>query len=496
MMNFNFHLELLGTVNNVFDLFRHFRVDLESEFCFLLESVQEETKETLYSFMCFEPDYVLEIKKGKSKIRSVHSERGEKILEQINSREPINPERQDFLLEDRVKYDIKAFDELDRYVIFNQNTFREIFPRNVFYGGYLGYVGYDCVASWVGFNSRSPYPDVLMGFHSKVLVYNHQNRQLFFIDNTFEGESSYERPEELIKSMRRYEPRQEPNYPKLPISATDGYQSNVTFDEYAEMIEKTKEHVYSGDIIQAVISRKIQTTTTGDDLDIYGALRLLNPSPYMYYLDFGDIRLLGSSPEALVSIDNKKVRTVPIAGTRKRGATPEEEERMIKELTSDPKEQAEHVMLVDLARNDLAKISKVGSVSASTFKAVRKYKHLMHLVTHLEAERRDLSSVEILRSMFPAGTVSGAPKLRAMEIINEVERDSRGPYGGVVGYFSLNGDADLAIAIRTIFRHNDDLTVQAGGGIVKDSIPELEWIETRNKMRSILLSIKMAEALP
>ena len=168
---------------------------------------------------------------------------------------------------------------------------------------------------------------------------------------------------------------------------------------------------------------------------------------------------------------------------------------MTNELLNDPKEKAEHLMLVDLARNDLSKISKTGTVKAKDFQSIRKYKHLMHMVTHLECKKRNIPSVDILRSMFPAGTLTGAPKLRAMEIINEIEMESRGPYGGVVGYFSLNGDADFAIAIRTIFRNKKELTVQAGGGIVKDSQPRLEWIETRNKMRSTLLSIKMAEEL-
>jgi len=494
LMNFNFHLELLGQKYDIFNLFNHLISDLEVEYSFLLESVQEETRETLYSFICLEPDFILEIKNGKLKIRTVLSERGEKILEEINSTETKPFIESNGSFNDQVKYDMKAFDELQKYVFFNKNAFREIFPRNVFYGGYLGYIGYDSVASWVKFNSKSSYPDVLLGLHSKVLIYNHKTGQLFSIDNTLEGENGYERPIELIKSIKKYHRHPMKKYPELSLNETEEYKSTVPFEKYSEMIEKTREHIFSGDIIQAVISRKIKTCSSADDLDIYGALRLLNPSPYMYYLNFKDIRILGSSPEALVSMDNEHVRTVPIAGTRRRGKTPEEEEKMVRELTQDPKEQAEHVMLVDLARNDLAKVSKSGTVIAKDFKVVRKYKHLMHLVTHLESQRRDISSVEILRSMFPAGTVSGAPKLRAMEIINEVERESRGPYGGVVGYFSLNGDADFAIAIRTIFMNNKELTVQAGGGIVKDSIPRLEWIETRNKMRSILLSIRMAEA--
>jgi len=492
-MNFNFHLELVGRNFDIFALYEHLVKDLDLNYSALLESVEENTRETLYSFICIEPDFIFEIDKGKSKIRNVFTERGEKIIEEINSREIKNNGINNITLDDRVNYDMRSLDELQKYVIFDGNVFREIFPRNVFYGGYLGYIGYDTVASYVKYEPNSSYPDVLMGMHTKVLIYNHKTNQLFRIENTLEDEKFYASPTELRRSIRNYHPKPSKKFPDIPLEALEEYKSTIPFEEYSEMIEKTREYIYAGDIIQAVISRKINLETKASDLDIYAALRQLNPSPYMYYLNFKDIRIIGSSPEALVSIDNDIVRTVPIAGTRKRGATEEEDQKMTDELQYDPKEKAEHLMLVDLARNDLSKISKIGSVKALDFQVVRKYKHLMHLVTFLESEKRDISSIEVLRSMFPAGTLSGAPKLRAMEIINEIEKESRGPYGGVVGYFSLNGDADFAIAIRTMFLNKSNVTIQAGGGIVKDSQPKLEWIETRNKMRSVLRAIKMAE---
>ncbi|NHI93464.1 MAG: anthranilate synthase component I family protein [Candidatus Lokiarchaeota archaeon] len=494
-MNFNLHLELLGQNYDIFNLFSHLTEDLDAKNSFLLESVQENTRETLYSFICLEPDFIVEIRKDKAKVRDITTERGHKILDEINSREINISSNANDLLDDQVKYNMEALDALQKYVVFTKKSFREIFPRNVFYGGYLGYIGYDTVAPWVKFTSRSPYPDILMGMQTRVLIYNHKTRQLYVITNTIEGENGYETPMELKKSIEKYKAGPLKKYPDIPLETLDEYKSTVSFEKYSEMIDKTREYIYAGDIIQAVISRKIELTTPAKDIEIYGALRQLNPSPYMYYINFDNIRLLGSSPEALVSIDNEMIRTVPIAGTRKRGLTKEEDEAMKNELINDPKEKAEHLMLVDLARNDLAKVSERGTVNALDFQAIKKYTHLMHMVTHLESKKRNISSVDILRSMFPAGTLTGAPKLRAMEIINEIENDSRGPYGGVVGYFSLNGDADFAIAIRTIFMNDSKLTVQAGGGIVKDSQPKLEWIETRNKMRSTLSAIKMAEEL-
>ncbi len=258
------------------------------------------------------------------------------------------------------------------------------------------------------------------------------------------------------------------------------------------MIEKTKEHIYAGDIIQAVISRRLYTESKVDSMAIYEILRQLNPSQYMYNMNFDDVKIIGSSPEALVSKNKDILTTVPIAGTIRRGQTPEEDLKLEKELIEDPKEQAEHIMLVDLARNDLAKVSYPGTVDTYELMSIQKYQKVQHIISKVRS-RTPLDGYQVLKSMFPAGTLSGAPKKRAMEIINELETESRGPYGGGVGYFSINGDMTFAIAIRTLFGKAGKYFAQAGGGIVADSQPDDEFRETYNKLYSVIKSIKIAE---
>ncbi|MFX0141283.1 MAG: anthranilate synthase component I family protein, partial [Candidatus Hodarchaeota archaeon] len=383
-------------------------------------------------------------------------------------------------------------DLLEKLTPLEEHGFYEIFPRNVFYGGYLGYIGYDIVRDWVGFTRKTNFPDVMVGMHTKVLIFNHRTNKLYHIENALKN--GYKPPERIIRSLKKYKPLKPMQYPQVSINGTSNIVSNVNEVEYFKMIEKIKDYIYSGDIIQAVLSRKLKVKSETHDMDIYGALRQINPSPYMYYLNFGKIRIIGSSPEALVTIDNDKISTVPIAGTRKRGKTPEEDEALENELLGDIKERAEHVMLVDLARNDLAKVSKPGTVKPIDFMKIKRFRNVMHIITTLNSIKREkISSFEILKSMFPAGTVSGAPKLRAMEIIDELEKEPRGPYAGVVGYCSLNGDCDWAITIRTLYLNKSEITAQAGGGIVKHSQPANEWFETENKLKSILQSVKMAE---
>ncbi len=259
------------------------------------------------------------------------------------------------------------------------------------------------------------------------------------------------------------------------------------------MIEKTKEHIYAGDIIQAVISRRLYIESKINPMAIYEVLRVLNPSQYMYNINFDDIRIIGSSPEALVTKNKDILSTVPIAGTIRRGKTPEEDLKLEKELLGDPKERSEHLQLVDLARNDLAKVSFPGTVDTYELMVIKKFQKVQHIVSKVRS-RTPLDGYQVLKSVFPAGTLSGAPKLRAMQIIQELETESRGPYGGGVGYFSFNGDMTFAIAIRTLFGRNGTYFAQAGGGIVADSQPHEEYMETYNKLYSVLKSIKIAEA--
>ncbi|MHA1300177.1 MAG: anthranilate synthase component I family protein [Candidatus Helarchaeota archaeon] len=493
-MEFNFHIEALGKYKDIFSLFRHLNLDLDLKQSFLLESVQEQSKDLLFSFICLEPDYVLEINDNNYKFRNITNEKGETIKNYLESSEKIDNLQTDERFTDKVIYNIKAIDILKSLFPKNAQSFHEIFPRNIFYGGYLGYIGYDVVSDWVGYKQKTNYPDVLMGMHTKVLVYNHRTNNLYFIENSLKN--GYQPPNELINSLKKYQPIKHTKYPNVSINGTDNIISNTSEIEYVKIIEKIKDYIYSGDIIQSVISRKLKVKSETHDMDIYGALRQLNPSPYMYYLNFGKIRLIGSSPEALVTIDNDRISTVPIAGTRKRGATPQEDQTLEKELLRDIKERAEHVMLVDLARNDLAKVSKPGTVLPSAFMQVKRFRNVMHIITELNSVKRDaISSFDILKSMFPAGTVSGAPKLRAMEIIHELEKEPRGPYAGVVGYVSLNGDMDWAITIRTLYLNKSEITAQAGGGIVKNSLPINEWFETENKLKSILQAVRMAEEI-
>jgi len=268
---------------------------------------------------------------------------------------------------------------------------------------------------------------------------------------------------------------------------------NVTKKRFEEAVEKAKEYIVSGDIFQVVLSKRYDFRVKGDLMAFYRSLREINPSPYMYFFKAGDRQIVGSSPEMLARIDNRVVETFPIAGTRPCVENPRENKRLAEELLSDPKERAEHVMLVDLARNDVGKVAKFGSVHVPEFMKVHRYSHVQHIVSQVVGDLQDdKECYDALRAVFPAGTVSGAPKVRAMEIIEELEPTKRGPYAGAVGYFSYNGNADFAITIRTLFADGDKAYIQAGAGIVADSVPEREWFETDHKAEALIKALKKA----
>jgi len=268
---------------------------------------------------------------------------------------------------------------------------------------------------------------------------------------------------------------------------------NTKKEDFQKAVEKAKEYVASGDIFQVVLSKRYQFEINGDLIPFYQSLRTINPSPYMYYYKSGGRQIVGSSPEMLVRVENRQVSTFPIAGTRPISSDPKENSKLSSELLADPKECAEHLMLVDLARNDVGRISKYGSVHVSEFMKVHQYSHVQHIVSQVVGELRDeLGSYDALRAVFPAGTVSGAPKVRAMEIIDELEGAKRGPYAGAVGYFSYNGNADFAITIRTLFADKNQAYVQAGAGIVADSVPETEWFETDHKAKALMKALELA----
>jgi anthranilate synthase component 1 len=260
------------------------------------------------------------------------------------------------------------------------------------------------------------------------------------------------------------------------------------------MVKKAKEYVINGDVIQVVLSNRWTKDIDVSSFDIYRTLRTINPSPYMFYLKFDNLVLVGSSPEVLVRKEGNIVETRPIAGTRPRGETEEKDICYEKELINSEKENAEHIMLVDLARNDIGKISKYGSVNLPEFKIIEKFSHVMHIVSSVKGVlKEEIECVDVLKACFPAGTVSGAPKVRAMQIISELEKTTRGPYAGAVGYFGLNGNMDMAITIRTIVCKNKKIYIQTGAGIVADSQPEKEYQETINKAKALILAIKNAE---
>ena len=280
-------------------------------------------------------------------------------------------------------------------------------------------------------------------------------------------------------------------------SARSGHldpESNFTREGFCEAVARAKDYVEAGDVIQAVLSQRLTVRTDVDPFDVYRALRIVNPSPYMYYLRLGDLKVVGSSPEILVRLEGDRIDLRPIAGTRPRGQSEEEDQRLEEELRADPKERAEHIMLVDLGRNDVGKVARVGSVEVADLMTVERYSHVMHLVSHvrgtLESGR---TAFDVLRASFPAGTVTGAPKVRAMEIIEELEPVRRGPYAGAVGYVSFSGNLDTCITIRTVLFARGVATIQAGAGIVADSVPEREYQETMNKARGMLRAIELAE---
>jgi anthranilate synthase component 1 len=283
--------------------------------------------------------------------------------------------------------------------------------------------------------------------------------------------------------------------PAAVPAKSDAAVSSFGEGAYLRAVERAKRYIFDGDIMQVVPSQRMSKSLKASPLALYRALRTINPSPYMFYFDFADFHVVGASPEILVRLEGDAVTVRPIAGTRRRGKTSEEDAALAAELLADEKERAEHIMLVDLGRNDVGRVAQTGSVRVTEQMVIERYSHVMHIVSNVEAKLRPgLNAVDVLRATFPAGTVSGAPKVRAMEIIDELEPVKRGVYAGAVGYLGFNGDMDVAIALRTAVVKDGQLHVQAGGGVVADSEPQAEWQETQNKAKALLSAAQMAEA--
>ncbi len=374
-----------------------------------------------------------------------------------------------------------------------------------FNGGLVGYFGYDTVRYVEKRLGDSPNPDpldnpdILLMMSDEVVVFDNLSGRLYIIihvDPTQENayNNTLQRLEDLTTELRESKPKYHPAGQGNVINETD-FVSGFTHDGFVDAVEKAKQYITDGDIMQVVLSQRLSIPFAAQSMDLYRALRTLNPSPYMYYLNLGDVDVVGSSPEILVRMEDGEVTVRPIAGTRPRGKTKAEDTALEQDLLADPKELAEHLMLIDLGRNDAGRVSEIGSVELTDKMVIERYSHVMHIVSNVTGKVvDDMSAIDALRATFPAGTVSGAAKVRAMEIIDELEPVKRGVYAGAVGYLSWNGNMDTAIAIRTAVIKNGTLHIQAGAGIVYDSVPEMEWQETMNKARAIFRAVAMAEA--
>jgi anthranilate synthase component 1 len=342
-------------------------------------------------------------------------------------------------------------------------------------------------------------PEAVLMLADTLLVFDHLSHVIKVVSHArLDGdiEKSYRQAtrkiDRLVARLKQPVPAQEPKAIKLVKSKIT---ANLTRKQYENIVTRMKKYIYDGDIIQAVPSLRLARRTNADPFVIYRALRSVNPSPYMYFLHLDDFYIVGASPELLVRVEDGTVSNHPIAGTRPRSPDSQKDKALAEELKKDEKERAEHLMLVDLARNDVGRISQPGTVQVTQFMDVERYSHVMHLVSHVQGKlRKGLTQFDALRACFPAGTVSGAPKIRAMEIIAELEPDKRGPYAGAVGYFDFRGNLDTAINIRTIIVKKDTAYVQAGAGIVADSIPAREYRECLNKAQALLTAIDKAEA--
>ena len=365
--------------------------------------------------------------------------------------------------------------------ILGENRVNNNFNRLI--GGLVGFISYDIVRHWENISDKYTelnYADFQFGLFNEGIIFDHEKERVYYYHS---GDNNLKEVLELLNTERE-------------IGTIDYTEpiSNINKERFENNVDIAKEYVRSGDIFQVVLSRKYEFNISGDLLSIYKSLRMINPSPYMYYFKSNDLNIIGASPEMLVRVTDNQIETFPIAGTRPRDGDVEANKKLTDELLSDEKERAEHVMLVDLARNDVGQIARFGSVKVPEFMQVHQFSHVQHIVSKVIGELKDeMDCFEAVRAIFPAGTVSGAPKIRAMEIIQELEKESRGPYAGALGYFSKNMCADFAITIRTLVVKGNKAYIQAGAGIVADSVPEKEWFETEQKAGALIDALKIAK---
>ncbi|MGI6500100.1 MAG: anthranilate synthase component I [Anaerostipes sp.] len=438
---------------------------------FILESVENKDQWGRYSFIGLNPKSQIRVSGNEVKI-------DEKII----------------TVDNPIFYLIELIKEYESPVIMDR-------PKLT--GGLIGYFGYDTIRFMEKRLTNIPEDDLHMPEchlcrYDEIIAFDHLSNKVIIIQNIHRDdnlEETYKGLEQrALEILKLIEKR--PEKKEKSILGTPEVLSNVTKEEYEKNVETAKEYIRNGDIFQVVLSQRFEVRTEVDPFDVYRCLRASNPSPYLYYFDFVDYQVVGASPEMLVNVTNGVVTTKPIAGTVPRGETKEEDDKLVRQLQNDPKERAEHTMLVDLGRNDVGRVSKFGSVKVENFMTVEKYSKVTHLVTDVQGKLRDdKTPLDALMSVLPAGTLSGAPKVRAMEIIDELENRKRGVYGGTVGYLAYDGNIDTCIAIRTVLFKDGVGYVQAGAGIVADSQPEKEFEETKNKALAVVNAIKEAVTL-
>ncbi|MCX7917657.1 MAG: anthranilate synthase component I [bacterium] len=446
---------------------------------FLLESAEQEEKIGRFSFIGSYPEIIV---KGKDeKVEIIDYTKG--VIEKLEKKTPLKI----------INEFLKKYSSI------------KIKSMPSFTGGFVGFVSYDYIRRIEKIPNICKddllIPDFIFFFPRKLIIFDHFKRIVFLIVNIFvrnekslkeiydEGKenlfkflSEFHKPLKLVE--REYEDKK------------DRFKSNFKRKEFLKSVEKVKRYIFEGDIIQAVISQRWEKKVDVEPFKIYRALRSLNPSPYMFYLELGEIKLIGSSPEILVKLENGIATVRPIAGTRKRVKDEEKEKKIEEELLNNEKEKAEHIMLVDLGRNDIGRVCYPGSVKVTELMKIEKYSHVMHLVSNVEGKLlKNKTPIDLFHSTFPAGTVTGAPKVRAMEIIEEIEKTRRGPYAGAVGYFSLQKSMDFCITIRTFIIKDKKIYVQAGAGIVADSIPEREYEETKNKAKGLIMAYEYSKRI-
>lgn len=428
-----------------FELFKNIYRNYES--AFLLESMESDSGLARFSVLGFKPAAIL---KAYGNFLEIEKNGEKEVVETKN-----------------------PFSLIKKLKVNNIN-------QKGFNAGLVGYISYEAAGHFENFKfQESPYPDFQFGLFLDSIVFDRIKNKCEYV--TY-GEN---RVQEIIDVAKK-------SYDMGNIEFKFK-KHHYTKEEYEKMVIEAKKKIKEGEIFQAVISNAREYEITGDKLSIYKALREMNPSPYMYHMKLKEHEIIGSSPEMLVRVEGKNVETYPIAGTQKRGVTKEEDEKLEIELLNDEKELAEHLMLVDLARNDVGKVSEFNSVQVPEYMTIKKFSHVQHIVSRVTGVLRDdMTAVDAFGSIFPAGTLSGAPKIRAMEIINDLEGISRGPYGGALGYFSVNGNADFAIVIRTLICNGNHAKIQAGAGIVHDSIPENEYYECENKAKAVINALEVA----